>query len=74
MSERWDLDAIKQGASVAATFAVPFTLIARFAFDDDDDERVGRGPRVGVVRRVRARRRRGGVAPGAGHSALARRS
>lgn len=33
---RWDLAAIKEGASVAVLFAVPFTLIARFAFDDGD--------------------------------------
>jgi hypothetical protein len=32
---RWDRDAIRDGATVAVTFAVPFTLIARIAFDND---------------------------------------
>ncbi len=31
---RWDTAALRAGASVAAVFAVPPTLIARFAFDD----------------------------------------
>ena len=33
---RWDGQAIRDGASVAVLFAVPFTIIARLAFDDDD--------------------------------------
>ncbi len=33
---RWDAQAIREGASVAVLFAVPFTIIARLAFDDDD--------------------------------------
>ena len=33
---RWDGQAIREGASVAVLFAVPFTIIARLAFDDDD--------------------------------------
>jgi uncharacterized membrane protein YfcA len=32
---RWDPLAIRQGASVAAMFVVPCTLIARLAFDQD---------------------------------------
>lgn len=36
LNERWDVEAIKQGASVAVTFAVPLTLIARFAVDGDE--------------------------------------
>ena len=35
-SARWDGEAIREGASVAVLFAVPFTIIARLAFDDDD--------------------------------------
>ncbi len=35
-SARWDGQAIREGASVAVLFAVPFTIIARLAFDDDD--------------------------------------
>jgi len=30
---RWDGQAIREGASVAVLFAVPFTLIARLAFE-----------------------------------------
>ena len=33
---RWDGQAIREGASVAVLFAVPFTIIARLAFDDND--------------------------------------
>ncbi len=33
---RWDGQAIREGASVAVLFAVPFTIIARLAFDDSD--------------------------------------
>lgn len=32
----WDTTAIREGASVAILFAVPFTLVARFAFDEND--------------------------------------
>ncbi|MGD9702132.1 MAG: hypothetical protein AB7Q42_06495 [Acidimicrobiia bacterium] len=32
---RWDGAAIREGASVAVLFAVPFTIVARLAFDDD---------------------------------------
>jgi hypothetical protein len=35
-SGRWDLLALREGASVAVLCAVPFTVIARLAFDDDD--------------------------------------
>ncbi len=34
LKARWDLEAIKAGASVAALLAVPPTLIARFMIDD----------------------------------------
>ena len=34
LKDRWDLEAIKAGASVAALLAVPPTLIARFMIDD----------------------------------------
>jgi hypothetical protein len=33
---RWDVTALREGASVAVLCAVPFTVIARLAFDDDD--------------------------------------
>ena len=36
-SARWDGQAIREGASVAVLFAVPFTIIARLAFDDNDE-------------------------------------
>jgi hypothetical protein len=35
VSDRWDWQAIKEGASVAIVLAVPFTLVARFFFDSD---------------------------------------
>jgi hypothetical protein len=35
-SGRWDVVALREGASVAVTFAVPFTVIARLAFDEDE--------------------------------------
>ena len=35
-SGRWDALALREGASVAVLCAVPFTLIARFAFGEDD--------------------------------------
>ena len=34
LKDRWDLEAIKAGASVATLLAVPPTLIARFMIDD----------------------------------------
>ncbi len=33
-NDRWDAQALRDGISVAATFAIPPTLIGRFAFDD----------------------------------------
>lgn len=37
VNEKWDLTAIREGGSVAAMIAVPCTLIARFAFDADEE-------------------------------------
>lgn len=33
--ERWDRQALREGAGVIATCAVPLAVIVRFAFDDD---------------------------------------
>ena len=34
LTERWDFSAIKQGASVIGTIAVPLAVIGRLAFDE----------------------------------------
>lgn len=36
MSDRWDVTALREGASVAVLLAVPPTLIARFLVDDQE--------------------------------------
>lgn len=36
VTDRWDLDAIRAGASVSLVFAVPFSIGARIAADDDN--------------------------------------
>ena len=37
MSDRWDREALRAGASVALVFAVPFSIAARWAADSRDD-------------------------------------
>jgi hypothetical protein len=36
LTERWDISAIKQGASVIGTIAVPLAVIGRLAFDEGE--------------------------------------
>ncbi len=36
LTERWDISAIKQGASVIGTIAVPLAVVGRLAFDEGE--------------------------------------
>ena len=46
---RWDLDALKAGASVALVFAVPFSIGARWAAESRDDTALAFWLSVGAV-------------------------
>ena len=48
-ASRWDVDALKAGASVALVFAVPFSIAARWAADSRDDSSLALWLSVGAL-------------------------
>ena len=46
---RWDVDALKAGASVSLVFAVPFSIAARWAADSRDDSTLALWLSVGAL-------------------------
>ena len=46
---RWDVDALKAGASVSLVFAVPFSIAARWAADNRDDSALAVWLSLGAV-------------------------
>lgn len=46
---RWDLDALRAGASVALVFAVPFSIAARWASESRDDSALAFWLSIGAV-------------------------
>jgi uncharacterized membrane protein YfcA len=47
--ERWDVDALRAGGTVALVFAVPFSLAARWASDSRDDSSLALWLSIGAV-------------------------
>ena len=48
-SQRWDVDALRAGASVSLVFAVPFSIAARWAAESRDDAALAFWLSVGAV-------------------------
>ena len=46
---RWDIDALKAGAFVSLVFAVPFSIAARWAADNRDDDALALWLSVGAL-------------------------
>ena len=49
MTDRWDLDALRAGASVSLVFAVPFSIAARWAAESRDDSVLAFWMSIGAV-------------------------
>lgn len=47
--DRWDVDALKAGGMVALVFAVPFSIVARWAADSRDDSALATWMSLGAV-------------------------
>ena len=49
MSEKWDVDALRAGGSVALVFAVPFSIAGRWAAESRDDTMLATWLSIGAL-------------------------